>query len=82
MMKPKKKGKKNIDADALSRRPYEDERVIKNDAIKAISQSLCAENHQIPKIENIFNDIEGLRKDGGRQRAREFLQLQAKVMFI
>ncbi|KAK3741584.1 hypothetical protein QZH41_012535, partial [Actinostola sp. cb2023] len=51
--------KKNIDADALSRRPYEDERVIKNDAIKAISQSLCAENHQIPKIENIFNDIEG-----------------------
>ncbi|KAK3745520.1 hypothetical protein QZH41_009917, partial [Actinostola sp. cb2023] len=52
-------GKKNIDADALSRRPHEDERVIKNDAIKAISQSLCAENHQIPKIENIFNDIEG-----------------------
>ncbi|KAK3726814.1 hypothetical protein QZH41_019605 [Actinostola sp. cb2023] len=53
-------GKKNRDADALSRRPYEDERVIKNDAIKAISQSLCAENHQIPKIENIFNDIEGI----------------------
>lgn len=53
-------GKKNVDEDALSGKSHKEELVIKNDTIKAISQSLFVEGCNAPRIKSFLNGIEGI----------------------